>query len=243
MTDDYERTTGHEITCTAGFSDQCDCPPRATIKDLDADPEPARWCCGGNAEDCALCVDPNPPYPFLCPGHPRTAANERIVGEATEVTDPEPSRDAAADALAEEWHRRNQRLEELTKGKGPEAQVAVVEHVRGELVGLRGALGMLLGGQVKDGTADFLGVLPRVARTAGGAVSGSAEESLRAQVRTALEDTQISQAAVARELGVSTKHLCQMLTGRAPLSLEWAERILALCEMRVEVVVLKGSAQ
>jgi hypothetical protein len=65
--------------------------------------------------------------------------------------------DVAADALAAEWHRRHQRLEELTRSKGPEAQVAVVEHVRGELVGLRGALGILLGGQVKDGTADLLG--------------------------------------------------------------------------------------
>lgn len=67
------------------------------------------------------------------------------------------------------------------------------------------------------------------------------EDSLREQVRAALETTGISQAAVARELGVSTKHLCQMLTGRAPLSLEWAEQIVALCEMRVEVVVLKGA--
>lgn len=66
-------------------------------------------------------------------------------------------RDAVADALAAEWHRRHQRLEELTKSKGPEAQVAIVEHVRGELVGLRGALGLLLGGEVKGGTADFLG--------------------------------------------------------------------------------------
>jgi len=28
---------------------------------------------GGNAEDCPACVDPNPPYPFLCPGTNRTA--------------------------------------------------------------------------------------------------------------------------------------------------------------------------
>jgi hypothetical protein len=130
---------------------------RPTLEDLDAVPEPARWCCGGNAEDCALCVDPNPPYPFICPGHPLTAANERIVGEATEATEPQSSRDVAADALAAEWHRRNQRLEELTKSQGPEAQVAIVEHVRGELVGLRGALGILLGGEVKGGTADLLG--------------------------------------------------------------------------------------
>lgn len=24
---------------------------------------------GGNAEDCPRCTDPNPPYPFICPGH------------------------------------------------------------------------------------------------------------------------------------------------------------------------------
>ena len=64
---------------------------------------------------------------------------------------------SSADALATEWHHRNQRLEELTKSNGPEAQVAIVEHLRGELIGLRGALGMLLGGQVQDGTADLLG--------------------------------------------------------------------------------------
>lgn len=72
-------------------------------------------------------------------------------------------------------------------------------------------------------------------------MNGAVEESLREQVRVALADTQISQAAVARELGVSKKHLCQMLTGRAPLTLDWAEQIVALCEMRVEVVVLKGA--
>ncbi|MEU5322911.1 helix-turn-helix transcriptional regulator [Streptomyces sp. NPDC021056] len=72
-------------------------------------------------------------------------------------------------------------------------------------------------------------------------MNGVVEESLREQVRTALETARISQASVARELGVSTKHLCQMLTGRAPLTLEWAEQIAALCEMRVEVVVLKGA--
>jgi hypothetical protein len=70
---------------------------------------------------------------------------------ATEATD------VVADALAAEWHRRHQRLEELTKSKGPEAQVAIVEHVRGELVGLRGALGVVLGGEVQGGTADLLG--------------------------------------------------------------------------------------
>lgn len=68
----------------------------------------------------------------------------------------------------------------------------------------------------------------------------AAEESLREQVRAALSSAGVSQAAVARELGLSTKHMSQMLTGRAPMPLEWAERILVIFEMRVEVVVLKG---
>lgn len=253
--------------------------------DLDAEPERVRWCCNGNAEDCALCTDPNPPYPFLCPGHPRDAASERIVGEAaqaaelnkerrylrpvtgygadvvhlsvyrwlpmfdawvtgmslcgksmrqgplaegTEVTctpcegyrptyermlapgyqpeDDDPDalrlraeaaerevaaarkfagemrdfcsphgvaadyadrlieamdrakgehRDTAADTLAAEWHRRHERLEDLNRD--PDTPASVLEHVRGELVGLRGALGVLLGGQVQGGTADLLG--------------------------------------------------------------------------------------
>ncbi|MGA5670028.1 hypothetical protein ACPCTG_31675 [Streptomyces pseudogriseolus] len=59
---------------------------RPTIEDLDAPLESSRWCCAGNAEDCALCTDPNPPYPCICPGHPRTTANERIVGETVQAS-------------------------------------------------------------------------------------------------------------------------------------------------------------
>jgi transcriptional regulator with XRE-family HTH domain len=56
----------------------------------------------------------------------------------------------------------------------------------------------------------------------------SAEEQLRTQVRGALADAKISQAEIARQLGLSTKHLSMMLTGKAPLSLTWAEGILGL---------------
>jgi hypothetical protein len=92
---------------------------------------------------------------FCSPHGVATDYADRLV-EAMDRAKGEPH-NTAADALAAEWHRRNRRLEELTKSKGPEAQVAIVEHVRGELVGLRGALGVLLGGQVKGGTADLLG--------------------------------------------------------------------------------------
>ena len=56
----------------------------------------------------------------------------------------------------------------------------------------------------------------------------SAEEQLRTQVRGALANANISQAEIARQLGLSTKHLSMMLTGKSPLSLTWAEGILGL---------------
>ncbi|MFF7851889.1 helix-turn-helix domain-containing protein [Streptomyces sp. NPDC007910] len=60
-------------------------------------------------------------------------------------------------------------------------------------------------------------------------------ETLRDLVRTALHDKGISQAEAARQLGLSTKYMSQMLTGRAPLTLGWAEKILALCGKRLAV--------
>jgi len=63
---------------------------RPTLENLDAVPESARWCCDGNAEDCPLCTDPNPDYPFICLGHPQTAGNDRIVEAATEATESTP---------------------------------------------------------------------------------------------------------------------------------------------------------
>ena len=64
-----------------------------------------------------------------------------------------------------------------------------------------------------------------------------AEATLRAQTRAALQAARISQAQAEGARGLSTKHLRQMLTGRAPLTLGWAERILALCGMRLAIAV------
>lgn len=63
----------------------------------------------------------------------------------------------------------------------------------------------------------------------------TATDDLRVIVRTALHDKHISQAEAARRLGLSTKHMSHMLTGRAPLTLDWAEQILALCGKRLTV--------
>ncbi|MEU6552072.1 helix-turn-helix transcriptional regulator [Streptomyces sp. NPDC046915] len=63
----------------------------------------------------------------------------------------------------------------------------------------------------------------------------SAEADLRVQVAAALLTHDISQAEAARRLGLSNKHLNQMLTGRAVLTIPWAERILALTGMRLVI--------
>jgi hypothetical protein len=63
----------------------------------------------------------------------------------------------------------------------------------------------------------------------------TAADTLRALVRTALWDAGISQAEAARQLDMSTKHMSQMLNGKAGLSLDWAEQILGLCGHRLIV--------
>ena len=63
----------------------------------------------------------------------------------------------------------------------------------------------------------------------------TAEDDLRAQVRAALAATGISQAEAARRLGLTNKHMSHMLTGRATLTLGWAEAILAVCGLRIVI--------
>lgn len=69
------------------------------------------------------------------------------------------------------------------------------------------------------------------------AAPGGAQDRLWVQVRTVLETSRLSQAEAARRLGLSTKHLCRMLTGQSQMSLDWAEQILGLCGMELTVRV------
>lgn len=71
-------------------------------------------------------------------------------------------------------------------------------------------------------------------------MNGAAERDLRVQVRAALDRAGISQADACRQLGLSTKHMNMMLTGKATLTLDWAERIVDLCDMRLVVLALTG---
>ncbi|WP_333758844.1 helix-turn-helix domain-containing protein [Streptomyces sp. ISBFB 2968] len=70
-----------------------------------------------------------------------------------------------------------------------------------------------------------------------------ADDQLRALVRQALAEARISQAEIARQLGLSTKHLSHMLTGRATLTLTWAEGILGLCGMNLQISVQPDQAR
>lgn len=65
----------------------------------------------------------------------------------------------------------------------------------------------------------------------------SAEGALRTEVRAALKAAGIRQVAAAAQLGVSEKHLSQMLTGKVSLTIPWAERILALCGLRLVIAL------
>jgi plasmid maintenance system antidote protein VapI len=55
------------------------------------------------------------------------------------------------------------------------------------------------------------------------------QDSLRATLAAELDAAGLSRAEAARQLGVTAKHMSQMLTGKAPLSLAWADQIAAAC--------------
>ncbi|MFI0822242.1 helix-turn-helix domain-containing protein [Streptomyces sp. NPDC021098] len=68
-------------------------------------------------------------------------------------------------------------------------------------------------------------------------MTADAQDSLHEQVRAAVKASGLKQVWIAERLSTSEKHLSQLLTGRAPMSLEWAEQILALCGKRVRIIV------
>lgn len=55
------------------------------------------------------------------------------------------------------------------------------------------------------------------------------QDDIRSLLTGELRAAGLSQAEAARQLGITAKHMNQMLTGRAPLSLAWADEIAALC--------------
>ena len=68
-------------------------------------------------------------------------------------------------------------------------------------------------------------------------------EDVRAEIRTALHDTRTSQAELSRTLGLSTKHVSRVLTGKSALSFELAEAMMSALgrQMTVRVKVAAAS--
>jgi DNA-binding transcriptional regulator YdaS (Cro superfamily) len=69
----------------------------------------------------------------------------------------------------------------------------------------------------------------------------TADDDLRTQVRAALKASGMKQAAIAARLGVTEKHLSQMLTGRVRLPVRWADAILAECGSALRFTVEPGT--
>lgn len=60
---------------------------------------------------------------------------------------------------------------------------------------------------------------------------------LAQQVRACLETSGHSQAEISRRLSISTKHMSQMLTGKASMSLNRAQQITAACGYRLTITI------
>lgn len=65
-------------------------------------------------------------------------------------------------------------------------------------------------------------------------MTNAAAERLRNLVRAELRHSGWNQAEIAAELGLSQKHISQVLTGRAGLSVDLAAAILFVCGRRLE---------
>lgn len=62
-------------------------------------------------------------------------------------------------------------------------------------------------------------------------------EDLPDKVRAVVRESGLKQKWIADRLHVSEKHLSQLMTGRAEMTPEWAQRILGLCGMELVVSV------
>ena len=75
--------------------------------------------------------------------------------------------------------------------------------------------------------------------TCGQPVTG-AERRAREAIRTALDETGTTQTELAASLGVTQKHISQVLSGKSGLSFDLAERALAALGRRMSVLVAKA---
>ncbi|GAA2990500.1 hypothetical protein GCM10017559_08150 [Streptosporangium longisporum] len=64
-----------------------------------------------------------------------------------------------------------------------------------------------------------------------------AEIRLLTAVRAAVDNSGIRHVHLARTIGLTTKHLSALLTGKTPLSISWAEQIVAACGLSLDIRV------
>lgn len=69
------------------------------------------------------------------------------------------------------------------------------------------------------------------------------QEQMRILVQEAVRASDYTQANLARRLGLSEKHLSQMLTGQAKMPLEWAAGILDMIGMTLDIRVVRGLSE
>ena len=67
--------------------------------------------------------------------------------------------------------------------------------------------------------------------------SSTAEQVVRAGIRAALAAARVTQVSLATRLGLSQKHVSNVLNGQAGLSFGLAERMLAVVDRRLEVAI------
>jgi plasmid maintenance system antidote protein VapI len=60
-------------------------------------------------------------------------------------------------------------------------------------------------------------------------------DAMRDELRACIARAGISQAEVSRHLGITTKHMSQMLTGKAPISLDMAQDIAVVCGREIRI--------
>lgn len=66
-------------------------------------------------------------------------------------------------------------------------------------------------------------------------------ETLRAQIQATVKASGLKQIWIARQIGISQKYLSQMLLGRVVMTLDWAQRIAAVCGYQVIVTVQRAA--
>lgn len=71
----------------------------------------------------------------------------------------------------------------------------------------------------------------------------AAERQVREAIRQALNESELTQSELAEQVGMSQKHISQVLSGKSGLSFDLAEQMLAVLGRRLDASVTSGPAR